>query len=104
VVKKEFGIDAIKDDQIYGGFPEFVDYFDEKVATKTLNRIKKVKKEKLSSIIETIPKEWEISDQVRNEWIDFLLLRAEYVSKTFLWLWHKKHQTLLQTLLPFEEN
>jgi len=100
VTKKEFGITAVKDGTIYGNFPEFGDYFDVRIAKKTLNQFKAIQKADIRLIIETIPKEWDISNQIRNEWIEFLLQRADFISENFLQMW----RTRRQTSLPLEEN
>jgi hypothetical protein len=100
VVKKEFDIAAIKDDRIYGNFPEFEAYFSRTVATKTLKRLKSINEEDIRLIIEAIPKEWDIGHQTQEAWIGFLIQRADYIANHFLQNWNQKQQSFL----PFKEK
>jgi hypothetical protein len=67
---------------------------------KILNQLKTITEEEIRLIIESVPKEWEIDNQVRNRWVDFLLQRAVYISKNFLPMWKDRHQLSLS----LEEN
>ncbi|MDR2762959.1 MAG: hypothetical protein LBB88_10180 [Planctomycetaceae bacterium] len=99
---RDFTINYVKDESIFGLFPEFKNYFNLDVATEFCTKLKTIDKQSISSIVEKIPSEWDIkhSDSVR--WIDFILCRAEFVSANFIRL-SRLRNCSQQLLLDFEK-
>ncbi|MDR2438174.1 MAG: hypothetical protein LBE12_02230 [Planctomycetaceae bacterium] len=79
-------IQDVKDNTIYGLFPEFNKFLKEDVARKTCEKLGKINKNCIEEIMTNIPREWEIESYVREVWIDFILQRAKYLSENFLLL------------------
>lgn len=92
---KKLRFDAtMKDDKIYGLFPEFRGFVDQhpQTANKTVIRLKSVDKQFVSAIVKSIPKEWDVPKAASNALIDLIIGRAQYVAETIeekLWPQHQ---------------
>ncbi|MCR4317873.1 MAG: hypothetical protein NUW37_16140 [Planctomycetes bacterium] len=77
-------IDAYRDDNVYGLFPEFAPYMRRDVVLESLNKLSEVDKAMADSIIEKIPQDWEVSAEVRGAWGNFVRDRAHYLTGTLI--------------------
>jgi hypothetical protein len=77
-------VQNIRDESIYGLFPEFRKYFDKDVAIEICQKLKTIENTQIQSVFDNIPKEWEIDLPVRQAWITFIMERANFISENFL--------------------
>lgn len=79
-------ISSVKDELIYGFFPEFKQFIKAEIAEKTCKKINDLSKQKkdIQNILEVIPKEWDVRTDVREKWAEFIFQRAAYLSQHFL--------------------
>jgi hypothetical protein len=96
-------VQTIDDQSIYGLFPEFQKYFNKDIAIKTCQKLKTIKQKQVQSIINDIPKEWEIDLSVREAWLKFIMDRANFLSENFLKLSGLQPHTQ-QTYFSFKEE
>jgi hypothetical protein len=72
-------IAVVKDDGIYGRFPEFEPFLDRTVFRKARGKLKSLQRAFVSKVVETIPDEWDVSSTARTALIDFIVGRAAYL-------------------------
>lgn len=72
-------IEYLKDQRIYGLFPEFRPFLDRATFHTGLKRLESVKGDEMRDIVNGIPHDWEVSDAVRNAIVDFLVQRAGFL-------------------------
>jgi len=82
ISSKHFQIDCVKDPAIFGLFPEFQGILDSKTAIETLTRLSQIQRKYVHKIIEQIPDEWDVDNNMRNALLDFVMQRALYVADT----------------------
>ena len=86
-------IDGVKDDEIYGLFPEFEPLLDRAEMTEAIADLKLVTRDQISATIATIPTAWQVDGATRSALADFLVGRAQYVADTLpSGLWPPKLQ------------
>ena len=96
-------VQDVRDDSVYGLFPEFKDFLDKETAIQMCDKLKSIKEKKIRPILDQIPKEWEINTTTREAWITFLLSRAVFLSENFISMIGIQHETK-QELLSFDEE
>lgn len=72
-------INYIKDERIYGLFPEFAPYIDSDVFKGCLGRLDQVTSAEVAEIVEAIPTDWEVSREIRDAIRRFLTERAQFL-------------------------
>ena len=77
-------IAVVKDERVFGCFPEFEAYLDKTEMQAACAKLAVVPKEQLVSAIATIPQAWEVSEDVREAWVEMLAQRASYVAETLV--------------------
>jgi hypothetical protein len=97
-------IQEVKDDSIFGLFPEFKIYLNRSIATNFCKKLKTIKKEQIRSIINSIPQEWDINLSAREAWIEFILGRAIYVANNFIKLLYNSQNTNYQQQFLFDKE
>lgn len=75
------GIQHVKDDRIYGLFPEFGTLLDDEVLSDALARLKALDKTTVASVVERIPEAWEVPRERRESIGEFLLSRSRYLAE-----------------------
>ncbi len=78
------GIAVVKDERVYGLFPEFAAYLGKADMQAACARLAAVPKDRIVAAIETIPQEWEVAGNVRKAWMELLVQRAAYVAETLV--------------------
>ena len=77
---KHIGI--IKDEQVYGLFPDFKPLLDRDIVRATAEQLAKVDADEVGEIVDSIPKDWSVSQPARDALRDFIFRRAKYVAET----------------------
>lgn len=72
----------INDEYVYGFFPEFKDYIDSKSLVLALNRLNTLDKNFVSTCLDSVPTEWGMSVEVRNNLELLVCNRAKFVVST----------------------
>lgn len=72
-------VNTIKDERLYGLFPEFRPYVTQARVKATLQRLAEFSRPDADAIISEVPNEWEVSPQAREALAEFLCQRARYL-------------------------
>src|SRR5262249_6778324 len=75
-------IDRVKDERLYGLFPEFVPRLVQSEVEASIDRLREVDQDTFVGIIESTPGEWQVSGVARTAWNALLYQRAHYVAET----------------------
>jgi hypothetical protein len=77
-------IDFVKDPGLYGLFPGFRSRVREAGVRMAIDDLREFARESVTSIVESVPREWEVGLHARAAWIDLILRRADFVAHTIL--------------------
>jgi len=77
---KQIGI--VKDEAIYGLFPDFKPLLDREVVCATCDQLANLNADDVGEIVDSIPKDWSVRKPARDALQEFILRRAEYVAET----------------------
>ncbi len=69
----------VKDERIYGLFPAFEAYLKGELLKQAVARLGELKKTSVQAIISQVPDEWELSKDVRDALLEFVLQRAVFL-------------------------
>ena len=72
-------INYIKDERIYGLFPEFESFITSEMFKQCLARLGHANSAELAEMVEAIPSDWEVSREVRDAIRQFLVERAQFL-------------------------
>ena len=75
-------IERIRDEGVYGLFPEFVPFIQVPELHAAVSRLRELDDATLANIIEKIPQAWEVSVQGKRALREFILQRAQYIAET----------------------
>lgn len=75
-------IDTIRDQGIYGLFPEFMDFLDREQVIHFSNRLSQFSPAQAQEFIRLVPEAWEVDQEGRSAWAFMLSERARFVSET----------------------
>jgi len=75
-------IDSVKDDEVYGLFPEFQLYLNQAVMREGIDRLATLSRTFVREIIAEIPREWEVDDSTRDAMLRLICERAEFIKNT----------------------
>ena len=73
-------IDKVQDEHVYGLFPEFREKLSEDIVTSCATRLREMDVGIARDMIDTVPKEWEVSPEVGAAWADLISRRATLVA------------------------
>lgn len=76
-------IDKVKDDRVYGLFPEFRGRLREDIIGDCAVRLHEMDMATAEAIISTIPPQWEVSESARQAWSKLIYHRAGFVADNF---------------------
>lgn len=82
LAKSHLGIDATRDERIYGCFPAFGPYVQLRVVNEFVTRMRGVRKDSVQSVVDRIPRSWGVSAELRPLVVRFVVDRANYLSTT----------------------
>ncbi len=80
LTQRVLSIDKIRDEQIYGLFPEFRQRITRDHIRRFASNLGNTSQAGITEFVARIPHEWELSTQVRNRLSDFLVQRASFVA------------------------
>jgi hypothetical protein len=75
-------IRSIKDERLYGLFPEFQPYMTQTLVEVAIERLGEFSRDDADAIIADVPKEWELSLQARQALAEFLCQRGRFLVDT----------------------
>ena len=73
-------IDKVKDDRVYGLFPEFRTHLRENIIEDCVERLRQMDAVTADAMIATVPKEWDVSQNARTAWHSLICSRAGFVA------------------------
>lgn len=73
-------IEKVKNEHVFGLFPEFRDRLREDILNDCATRLCEMDAVTAQAMVDTVPKEWEVSVEVRKEWSELIYQRAGFVA------------------------
>jgi hypothetical protein len=73
-------IEKVKGNQIYGLFPEFLNRLREDTIDGCVTRLREMDAATAEAMIETVPREWDVSAAARKAWAQLICGRADFVA------------------------
>jgi hypothetical protein len=83
LTRKLASIDKVRDEHVYGLFPEFRDRLKEGTMESCASRLREMDAEIAGAMIETVPQEWDVSEETRRAWAELIYRRAAFVADNF---------------------
>jgi hypothetical protein len=81
IIPKRLGVDRVQDTTVYGLFPEFGSFLDKSIVKKAVKDLRRMDRAIAESLIDTIPREWDVSANGRLALADFICRRAAYLAE-----------------------
>jgi hypothetical protein len=73
-------IDKVRDERVYGLFPEFRGQLREAIIERCTERLREMDAATAKAIIDTVPMEWEVPEPTRAAWADLISRRASFAA------------------------
>lgn len=73
-------IEKVKDDHVYGLFPEFRERLRQHTIGECCARLTEMNDQIADAIVSTVPREWDVSSEVRRTWSELIHRRAHFVA------------------------
>lgn len=86
-------IERIREDRIYGLFPEFLPYLRRSVLASCVNDLRIFTQSAASDIIRTIPDAWQVEAPARIALVEFLYRRAGFLAENIVSLFEQNLET-----------
>lgn len=80
LTKNLANIDKVKHEHVYGLFPEFHGKLQENTIARCAARLKEMDRRTAEAMIETIPREWDVSPEACEAWNELICRRAGLVA------------------------
>lgn len=77
---KRLQIDKIREDRVFGLFPEFRRQLKAEVMDLCIGRLKEMDLATAGAMINTVPREWEVTQDARIAWAELIYRRAGFVA------------------------
>jgi hypothetical protein len=92
---KKIRFDAtLKDDRLFGLFPEFRKFLTKEYVEAAVADLRKIDRQTVEQMISPVPTEWDIHRDVKDALADLILGRAQYVASTIVdKIWPQKSFT-----------
>jgi len=71
-----------QDDCVYGYFPEFEPFVSREQIRHAAKKLRSFTSDDSMSIVNRVPREWDVGSPVRDAWAKFIHERSQYVSRT----------------------
>ena len=94
--QKIANIEAVKDELVYGLFPEFQRFLRREMLLACLNDLRNVKTEHVRPIVTSIPQKWEVAPDMREALLEFIVGRARFLANNMLPIVERDYVTLFQ--------
>ena len=75
-------IDVVRDQSVYGLFPEFRQHLSHKVLEDAVSRLDEVSGAVVEPMVAEVPAAWEVGLKAREAWVELVCRRAAYVADT----------------------
>jgi hypothetical protein len=75
-------LDRIRDERVFGLFPEFRKHLSRSVVRESAARLRRLERTFVASTMQDIPTEWEVKKEVQEAWTNLIFRRATYVADT----------------------
>lgn len=75
-------IDNVRDEQVYGLFPQFEGLLDREEIRRFSARLTQFTADVATAFIARVPQEWDVGSDVRGTWAAMITQRAQFVSET----------------------
>jgi hypothetical protein len=82
LTKKIGQIGNVKDNNVFGRFPEFREFLDRDSAKAALKRLSQIHEPEVVAMTQTIPSQWDVSNAARDALVRFVVGRAAYLVDT----------------------
>lgn len=73
-------IDKVRDEHVYGLFPEFKDKLREDIIDLCASQLRQMELTTAHEMIATVPREWDVSADARQAWAELIYQRAYFVA------------------------
>ncbi len=73
-------IDKVRDEHVYGLFPAFRGRLRADIIRDCVTRLREVESATVDAMLATVPREWHVSDQVRQAWRELICRRAGFTA------------------------
>ena len=73
-------IAKLQDNRVYGLFPDFREKLREDIITACAARLREMDAATAEAMVDTVPKQWEVSNAARKAWSDLIYRRAGFVA------------------------
>lgn len=83
LTRRNLTIDRLRDPRVYGLFPEFRPFLDDGVALNAVARLQEISGEELTRIAQSIPPEWDVSQDAREALASFLVGEGEICRREY---------------------
>ena len=77
-------IGKVQDEHIFGLFPAFRDRLNQSIIESCASRLREMDAETAGAIVETVPREWDVSGEARQAWVELIYRRAAFVADNLL--------------------
>jgi hypothetical protein len=74
-------IDNVRDERLYGRFPEFVARLQRDVLVACRERLRQVEEQAVQAIVQTVPREWAVPQAAEEAWQKLICRRAAFVAE-----------------------
>ncbi len=75
-------IDNVRDEQVYGLFPQFQGFIEREEIRRFATRLRQFTADVASGLISRVPQEWDVGNDVKGAWAAMITQRAQFVSET----------------------
>lgn len=82
LTKRLKDIGSVKDNRIYGLFPEFARYFNPGILSTCVQGLQALDTNQITGIVGSIPFDWEVDATTRAALVELLADRADYLAQT----------------------
>ena len=83
LTSKLANITKVQDENVYGLFPEFLERLRQSTIEDCASRLREIDAGTADEIIESVPREWDVSPESGKAWSELICRRATFVSNNF---------------------
>lgn len=80
LTKRQANIGKVQDENVYGLFPEFRERLRQSTIEDCASRLREMDASTADAMIESVPSEWEVSQESRTAWSELICRRAAFVA------------------------
>lgn len=80
LTRRLHSIDFVRDTLRYWQFPAFGAFWNELVFADAMHRLEEMNLQTATAIVGSVPSEWQVSQDAREAWADFIVHRAKFLA------------------------